>query len=262
MKKSYIQLSNFGKFVWAGILLSELASLYLYQFLIVFLIFFGLSFSNKVYCNYEVKEINENDIVSVKGRLMRAEYIAIIITYLIGFIILAHVSSFLTQHAIMTGGVIGAIFFIFFVVFSASIRRAQDCGFNSWIPLIPGAMLILLFIPSEKADNIYGPYKKESQKKTDKISTGKKIFIICSVCMIVFGFFALYSYRSQVKIHKNAYNSYKQATINSFKEQNRSIKDVNFLPSEDINYVVDNLSSSNKQFLANNKYQITEVYYV
>lgn len=156
-KKTYIKLSIFGKFVWTGLLVSWSLALSNFMFAILFLLFIGLAFSNKVYCEYKPESVNTNDIISITGRLSRKNYII----HLLSLIFVCFVCIYISTIWSFSGRALLFIEAIFEWNFcTLNIRRAQDCGLNSWVPIIPILGIILLFIPSEKKDNRYGPYIK------------------------------------------------------------------------------------------------------
>ena len=161
-KKTYIKLSTFGKFVWIGLLTSWSLTLSNFLFVLLFFVFMGLAFSNKVYCEYDPDSADTNSIISVTGRLSRKDYII----YILSLLFVCFVCIYINTIWSFGGRTLLFIEIVFEWIFcTLNIRRAQDCGLNSWFPVIPILGIILLFIPSEKKDNKYGPYVQNPQKR-------------------------------------------------------------------------------------------------
>lgn len=162
MAKQYKKLSFFGKSVWTGLLFSMImARSGVYPFdglgLVLLAVCFVLAFSNKVYCRYNYQSPKELDwtqkIFSITGRMSRLPYLCYVLLSIFSTIIMFSYNQIGERE----------LFFLFIglpisiITIGAATRRSQDCGYNSWVPFIPFALIVLLFIPGEKKDNQYGP---------------------------------------------------------------------------------------------------------
>lgn len=168
--KKYKKLSFFGKCLWAGLFLG----LWLVQCdvissarilgtgLLLITVFWGWAFSDKLECEYIYPNSGNSNwikkIFSVSGRVTRLPYFLALIVFML-FVVAAYAIcgsldiQWLTQLIII---------FPTAAFMTVATRRAQDCGYSSWLPfIIPFVMvLVLLFIPGNKVDNKYGPVKR------------------------------------------------------------------------------------------------------
>ena len=257
--QKYVKLSALGKFIWIGLFITGWASFVNPLFLVVFVPLMIGAFSSLVYCEYKPSTDNENSIysVSVTGRLGRSGYLGVVLSWCICFIVF----SYIYQHTTgaFASGMIGVLALITISLIAAAIRRAQDCGWNSWMPLIPGVQILLLFIPSEKRNNRYGAYiqykKMPKNLKNKKYTKKTNILKWCIVGALVVGLVLLLFWLPVVYEQRRAYSAYRAAAIAGFKEQNIDAADVKLLSRKEMNAV---FKASNKYYISHNENKIME----
>lgn len=255
----YIKLSSFGVFIWIGLFISSWVSFVKPLFLVIFFPLLVGTFCKDAYSEYVPTTDDKKRIFSihVSGRLSCLSYWWILLFSFVGSMLL-YISRVNTST--FAGGMLAISIWLIIWFKAAAIRRAQDCGWNSWTPLIPFTGIILLFIPSEKKDNRYGPYIKKqttvgakSKNKTVSKTTKmlkKCVFVILSIVII-----ALLFWLPNIYEQRKAYATYKATAIAGFQKQNIDIKDVKFLSRKEINKV---LKSSNKYYISLNGNKIAE----
>lgn len=258
--QKYVKLSALGKFIWIGLFITGWASFVNPLFLVVFVPLMIGAFSSLVYCEYKPSTDNENSIysVSVTGRLGRSGYLGVVLCWCICFIVF----SYMYQHttgAFASSGMIGALALVTISLMTAAIRRAQDCGWNSWVPLIPGVKVLLLFIPSEKRNNRYGAYiqhqKMSKNLKSKKYTKKTKVLKWFIIGALVVGLVLLSFWLPVAYEQRKAYSAYRAGAIAGFKEQNIDVKDVKLLSRKEMNTV---FKSSNKYYISHNENKIME----
>ena len=256
---TYVKLSPFGVFIWVGLFISGWVSFLNPLFLIIFFPLLVGTFCKDAYSEYIPTTGNKKDFFSiyVSGRLSCLSYWWVLLSSFVGNVLL-YICRVNTPS--FAGGMFAISVWLTIWFKAATIRRAQDCGWNSWIPLIPFTGIILLFIPSEKKDNRYGPYIKKqttagAKSKHKKAPKTTKLFKKGIAVVLSIGIIALLYWIPKIYEQRKAYAAYKANAIAGFQEQNIDIKDVKFLSRKEINKV---LKSSNKFYISLNENKIAE----
>lgn len=110
-------------------------------------------------------------LLSFKGRESRTNYFLIgLCTSIFSFILMVILSAILDTYRVSGGEIAGAIvclliiFFLYWIVWAAAVRRCHDIGRSGWFVLlsfIPIANIVvglmLLFCGGDPGDNEYGP---------------------------------------------------------------------------------------------------------
>lgn len=189
----YKRLSNFGVFVWFGILASMWMIFACVQQvgtafdglipeemmivgMVLFFVFICCSSVDSVYNKYST--LPESHVFSVSGRMSRFGYFCYLLVLLGVWCIVANIPIRSSDEMFIP---ILILLPFNVAMCTAAIRRAQDCGFYPWFPLIPIVSIVLLFMPSDK-DNAYGPRptktawtKKVEAEKINIVNGGQYI---------------------------------------------------------------------------------------
>ena len=78
---------------------------------------------------------------------------------------------------------------LFLPYMAVSVRRCHDSGHTGWWILCPVASIIMMFLPSEQADNDYGVIKGVVKENTtsEKVLTGCLISLLLPILLLVSG---------------------------------------------------------------------------
>lgn len=132
----------------------------------LFLVFILCSSSDSVYDKYSTQP--ESHIFSISGRLSRSGFFCYLLVLLAVYCVAANIPVKSHNEAFIP---ILVMLPFNIALCTAAIRRAQDCGFFPWFPLIPVISILLLFMPSDK-NNAYGP-RPTKTAETKKVEAEK-----------------------------------------------------------------------------------------